>query len=120
MSVQGSSVKELFDSVDWIFEAKLDGYRAIAVIDSGGKARLFPAKNRRREMAEGAMIVGITCTNSRTRGSRSGSQNRLLIYTSTFNGTGKKILAYGVRRFSAIEPGSRPSVAEHIISVSFA
>lgn len=30
-------VKEPFDSPDWIFEAKLDGYRAITVIDSTGK-----------------------------------------------------------------------------------
>jgi bifunctional non-homologous end joining protein LigD len=33
-------VKEPFDSPDWIFETKLDGYRAIAVIDPAGKARL--------------------------------------------------------------------------------
>ena len=36
-----ASVKEPFDSPDWIFEPKLDGYRAIAVIDSTGKARLW-------------------------------------------------------------------------------
>jgi bifunctional non-homologous end joining protein LigD len=34
-------VKEPFDSPDWIFEPKLDGYRAITVIDSTGKARLW-------------------------------------------------------------------------------
>jgi hypothetical protein len=28
-----ASVKEPFDSLDWIFEPKLDGYRAITVID---------------------------------------------------------------------------------------
>src|SRR5260221_12438742 len=39
--MQASSVKEPFDSPDWIFETKLDGYRAIAVIDSTGKARLW-------------------------------------------------------------------------------
>jgi ATP-dependent DNA ligase len=38
--MQASSVKEPFDSPDWIFESKLYGYRAIAVIDSAGKARL--------------------------------------------------------------------------------
>jgi hypothetical protein len=37
-----SSVKEPFDSPDWIFETKLDGYRAIAVIGSNGKARHRP------------------------------------------------------------------------------
>lgn len=36
-----SLVKEPFDRPDWIFETKLDGYRAIAVIDSTGKARLW-------------------------------------------------------------------------------
>src|SRR5258708_15114431 len=36
-----ASVKEPIDSPDWIFEPKLDGYRAITVIDSTGKARLW-------------------------------------------------------------------------------
>jgi bifunctional non-homologous end joining protein LigD len=39
--MQASSVKEPFDSPDWVFESKLDGYRAIAVIDSTGKARIW-------------------------------------------------------------------------------
>jgi bifunctional non-homologous end joining protein LigD len=39
--MQASSVKEPFDSLDWIFETKLDGYRAIAVIDSAGKTRIW-------------------------------------------------------------------------------
>jgi bifunctional non-homologous end joining protein LigD len=39
--MQASSVKEPFDSPDWIFETKLDGYRAVAVIDSDGKARIW-------------------------------------------------------------------------------
>ncbi len=38
-------MKEPFDNPDWIFETKLDGYRAIAVIDSTGKARLW-SRNR--------------------------------------------------------------------------
>jgi bifunctional non-homologous end joining protein LigD len=36
-----SVIKDPFDSPDWIFETKLDGYRAIAVIDSTGKARIW-------------------------------------------------------------------------------
>lgn len=39
--MRASSVKEPFDSQDWIFETKLDGYRAIGVIDSSGKARIW-------------------------------------------------------------------------------
>jgi bifunctional non-homologous end joining protein LigD len=34
-------IKEPFDSSDWIFEPKLDGYRAIAVIDATGKVRIW-------------------------------------------------------------------------------
>ena len=43
--MMASSVKEPFDSPDWIFETKIDGYRAIAVIDSAGKARIW-SRNR--------------------------------------------------------------------------
>jgi len=43
--MQASSVKKPFDSPDWIFETKLDGYRAIAVIGSAGKARIW-SRNR--------------------------------------------------------------------------
>jgi hypothetical protein len=43
--MQASSVKKPFDSPDWIFETKLDGYRAVAVIDSTGKARIW-SRNR--------------------------------------------------------------------------
>jgi bifunctional non-homologous end joining protein LigD len=39
--MQASLAKEPFDSPDWIFETKMDGFRAIAVIDSSGKARLW-------------------------------------------------------------------------------
>jgi hypothetical protein len=39
--MQASPIKEPFDSLDWIFETKLDGYRAIAVIDSTGKTRIW-------------------------------------------------------------------------------
>ena len=39
--MMASLIKEPFDSPDWIFETKLDSYRAIAVIDSTGRARLW-------------------------------------------------------------------------------
>ena len=39
--MMASVAKEPFNDPDWIFETKLDGYRAIAVIDPGGKARLW-------------------------------------------------------------------------------
>jgi bifunctional non-homologous end joining protein LigD len=43
--MMASSAEEPFDNPDWIFETKLDGYRAIAIIDSTGKARIW-SRNR--------------------------------------------------------------------------
>ena len=42
-----SVAKKPFNDPDWIFETKLDGYRAIAVIDSTGRDRLW-SRNRLR------------------------------------------------------------------------
>jgi len=39
--MMANSAKEPFDSQDWIFEVKLDGYRGIAVFDPAGKPRLW-------------------------------------------------------------------------------
>ena len=39
--MMAESAKAPFDSNDWIFEIKLDGYRAITVFDSAGKAHLW-------------------------------------------------------------------------------
>jgi bifunctional non-homologous end joining protein LigD len=39
--MMANSVKEPFDSPDWIFEVKLDGYRGIAVFDAAGKPHLW-------------------------------------------------------------------------------
>jgi bifunctional non-homologous end joining protein LigD len=39
--MQALAINEPFDSPDWIFETKLDGYRTIAVIDATGKARIW-------------------------------------------------------------------------------
>jgi ATP-dependent DNA ligase len=52
--MQASSVKKPFDSPDWIFETKLDGYRAIAVIDSAG----IPIASK---MAEASNCSGRLC-----------------------------------------------------------
>ena len=35
------SAKSPFDSPDWMFEIKLDGYRAVTVLDSAGKPHLW-------------------------------------------------------------------------------
>ena len=39
--MMAESAKTPFDSPDWIFEIKLDGYRAITVFDSAGKPHLW-------------------------------------------------------------------------------
>jgi ATP-dependent DNA ligase len=44
LRMMANSVKEPFDSPDWIFEVKLDGYRGIAVFDAAGKPHLWSRK----------------------------------------------------------------------------
>jgi bifunctional non-homologous end joining protein LigD len=39
--MMADSAKAPFGSPDWIFEIKLDGYRAITVFDSAGKPHLW-------------------------------------------------------------------------------
>ena len=39
--MMAQSAKEAFDSPDWIFEIKLDGYRAITVFDAAGNSHLW-------------------------------------------------------------------------------
>src|ERR1700730_1359184 len=39
--IMAESAKAPFDSPDWIFEIKLDGYRAITVFDAAGNPRLW-------------------------------------------------------------------------------
>src|SRR5260221_5734009 len=57
--MMAASTKEPFNHRDWIFETKLDGYRAIAVIDSIGKARIWSRNHLPLEskfpMVEGAV-----------------------------------------------------------------
>src|SRR5712672_1494232 len=43
--MMASLAREPFDSPDWFFETKLDGYRAIAVIGSAGKAQIWSRNN---------------------------------------------------------------------------
>jgi len=40
-SMMANSAKEPFDSPDWIFEVKRNGYRGIAVFDAAGKPHLW-------------------------------------------------------------------------------
>ena len=39
--MMAESAKAPFDGPDWIFEIKLDGYRAITVFDAAGKPHLW-------------------------------------------------------------------------------
>ena len=39
--MMAESAKAAFDSPDWIFEIKLDGYRAVTVFDAAGKPHLW-------------------------------------------------------------------------------
>jgi bifunctional non-homologous end joining protein LigD len=45
--MMAESAKAPFDSPDWIFEIKLDGYRAITVFDAAGKPQLWSGNGLR-------------------------------------------------------------------------
>lgn len=62
--MMASVVKEPFDHRDWIFETKLDGFRALAVINSTGKARLWsrdrlPLEQKFRTVQEAINQLGL-------------------------------------------------------------
>src|SRR5438552_17319901 len=52
------SVKEPFDSPDWIFEIKLDGYRAITVFDAADKPHLWSGNGLPRLKLRSSVLDG--------------------------------------------------------------
>jgi ATP-dependent DNA ligase len=58
--MMASLIKDPFDSPDWIFETKMDGYLAIAVIDSTGKARIWSRHHLPLEPKFGYSITPMT------------------------------------------------------------
>ena len=60
------SAKAPFDSQDWIFEIKLDGYRAITVFDSAGKAHLWSRNGLSLEAKFPAIANAISKLNLRS------------------------------------------------------
>jgi len=66
--MMASVVKEPFDSPDWIFETKLDGFRAIAVIGSTGKSRIWsrnhlPLEPKFQTVADAVNELNLRSTN---------------------------------------------------------
>ena len=86
-----SSVKEPFDHPDWIFETKLDGYRAVTVIDATGNARLW-SRNRLPLEIERCFREA-KCSFPITRKSRSPSSH-LVSYCSSFCAIAKPVQIY--------------------------
>jgi ATP-dependent DNA ligase len=56
-----NSAKEPFDSADWIFEVKLDGYRAIAVFDAGCFSVEILRRNSQLLGAVDLTFLGLLC-----------------------------------------------------------
>jgi ATP-dependent DNA ligase len=57
--VMAESAKTPLDSPDWIFEIKLDGYRALAVFGASGKPRLAVSKLKLRSTILNGEIVAV-------------------------------------------------------------
>jgi hypothetical protein len=80
--MMAESAKAPFDSSDWIFEIKLDGYRAITVFDAAGKPHLWSRNSlpERRSVLERVIkpLPGIPSlvNTSRPKERRSSSSRR--------------------------------------------
>jgi bifunctional non-homologous end joining protein LigD len=59
-------IKEPFDSPDWIFEPKLDGYRAIAVIDATGKPSIWSRNHLPLESKFPTVLAAVNRLNLRS------------------------------------------------------
>jgi bifunctional non-homologous end joining protein LigD len=91
-----SSVKEPFDSPDWIFETKLDGYRAIAVIDSDGKARIW-SRNQLPLESKFPMVKDVV--------------NQLKLRSTSVDGEIAALDDEGVPRFQLLQQWQKPPTA---------
>lgn len=58
--MMAESAKAPFDSPDWIFEIKLDGYRAITVFDSAGKPHLWSRNGLALEAKFPAVAIAVS------------------------------------------------------------
>ena len=58
--MMAESANTPFDSPDWIFEIKLDGYRAITIFDSAGKPHLWPGNGLPLEAKFPAMATAVS------------------------------------------------------------
>jgi bifunctional non-homologous end joining protein LigD len=65
--MMASVAKKPFNDPDWIFETKLDGYRAIAVIDEAGKVQIWspnrlPLEQKFPTVRDSAKQLGLRST----------------------------------------------------------
>ena len=127
------SAKEPFDSPDWIFEIKLDGYRAVTVFDAAGKPHLwsrngltleqkFPAiskalsrLNMRRTVLDGEIVAldenGIPRFQLLQRFQKQPTAPTIyfvfdVLWTDGTNITGKTVMERRAARKSIFKPGA--------------
>src|SRR3974377_2435030 len=81
-------IKEPFDSPDWIFEPKLDGYRAIAVVDTTGQARIWSRNHLPLEQKFPAVLDAV---------------NRLNLRSTIFDGEIVALDSEGIPRFQLLQ-----------------
>jgi bifunctional non-homologous end joining protein LigD len=89
-------IKEPFDSPDWMFEPKLDGYRRIAVICSGGQARIWSRNNLPLEQKFPTVLEAV---------------NRLNLRSTILDGEIVVLDNDGVPRFQLLQKCQKPPTA---------
>jgi bifunctional non-homologous end joining protein LigD len=89
-------VKEPFDSPDWIFEPKLDGYRAIAAIDSAGNVRVWSRNHLPLEQKFTTVLE---------------AANRLKLHSTILDGEIVALDSDGIPRFQLLQQRQKRSTA---------
>jgi bifunctional non-homologous end joining protein LigD len=86
--MMAESAKAPFDSPDWIFEIKLDGYRAITVFDSAGKPHLWSRNGLPSEAKFPAVAIAVS---------------KLKLRSTIFDGQVAAVDENGIPRFQLLQ-----------------
>ena len=87
--MMAESTKAAFDSPDWIFEIKLDGYRAITVFDAAGKPHLWSRNSLPLEAKFPAVATAVS---------------KLKLRSTVLDGEVVAVDENGIPRFQLLQP----------------
>jgi bifunctional non-homologous end joining protein LigD len=97
--MMAESAKAPSDSPDWIFEVKLDGYRAIAVFDSAGKPHLWSRNGLVLEAKFPAIVRAVS---------------KLKLSSTILDGEVVAVDENGIPRFQLLQRFQKPRLSDRL------